>query len=778
MFHSWLLTSSIQFSATGRDAAATQYDYVYQKKNRFRFSYLMMLLCLTVVMTNNIVMTTVRMNKDIYSTTDYLRKPPLRNMLFITTHMSDRHIENLKSCWPLVLENSLLLNTTDVFVFLNCDESKLNEATELLQSTFYRQKLTIHTTNENTADKQRGAMAALTEAAEKKWLDNYDWVICLNPDVIVRDHSFLLNAMENDVDASALLINCRLWSSSISSPKILTGFFAIKPEVLPPDAFLNPTGRDAEDAFTNDIFDSILKNNTHRYIPDADSKNTACCAGALKHMKDTPITHFYLPASKICPVPISDHPGASFFNRLNWQGLPFNAKDAAKTLGFNQQIWDEEKVWPMVFGKHWNDTTEGERDALQTLGYFEKGWEAKGNIIRDDENSNEENKGKETTDEVNSQEVSWQNLWFGENTRKEDEPHEEPNEVDIIVTYCHAGDFESSIDHFENIFPEQIESVHLQIMSKCNQENVLDEHLKERLIGLPRWQFSIHPLENKGGCDLSVAHYIVDFLRQHPNPDNASNRVAIFLKDGPRTPKNFHVPGSHYRSLEEMFSIASSGRFVCGSKIHSQISAYHDIKALSTFMMNTYKRYNSEKTSSGENFTRGYKNLGDFVEKSMTWSWPNETFVEVCYGGTFAFHVSNLYNNDFLLKDLSRVIDILEAGRDLSIVEHFMERLWAALISKPLNKAEKIAMLKPPKSISKNIVTPGQLFLDLDRFHWQGLPSHAKDAAKTVGFNQQIWDEGKVWPEVFRKHWKDMTEDERDALTTLGYFEEGDLIER
>ncbi|GFH56378.1 hypothetical protein CTEN210_12854 [Chaetoceros tenuissimus] len=325
---------------------------------------------------------------------------------------------------------------------------------------------------------------------------------------------------------------------------------------------------------------------------------------------------------------------------------------------------------------------------------------------------------KEAEEAFSNDPVYLEKLWFGENVRVEDIPQEKPNKVDLVITYCHAEDFEEFIEYFEKMLPEHITVIHLKVMSKCNKENILVEHLKEKLIGLSRWQFSIYPLVNKGGCDLGVAHYIVDFLREHPvmNTDD-SNKVVMFLKDGPRSPQNFHVGGAHYRSLENMFEISSQGRFVCGAQMNNSFSAFSNVEVLKTFMMTGYTRLNSaEKSASGIEFTHGYENLGDFVDKDLNWSWPESSLVEVCYGGTFAFHASNLYNNENLLEDLTKVIRILEEGGDLSAVEHFMERLWAALISKPLNEKEvKAISSMPGKSVMQHIHTPGILIAPVSR---------------------------------------------------------------
>jgi hypothetical protein len=221
-------------------------------------------------------------------------------MLYITTHMSSLHIWFLKSCWPPALQNSLLLKTSDVVVYLNPKEEEREEAMNILRHTFRDQNLTIHV--RDNPGYQAGAMSALTEASREGWFSGYDWVIRVNPDVIIRDDSFMLDAMQNDPNATGLLIDCR---SSEETPHIHTDFFAVKPKVLPSDAFLNPNLNDsAEMSFTNNIREAILEKGGHRWIPGAAPKDSICRAGWKRTVKETHVIHDHpVMEGFTCPIP-------------------------------------------------------------------------------------------------------------------------------------------------------------------------------------------------------------------------------------------------------------------------------------------------------------------------------------------------------------------------------------------------------------------------------------------------------------------------------------------
>ena len=230
----------------------------------------------------------------------------VRVLLFVTTHMSALHTWFLKSCWPTLLRNSLLLDTADVAVYLNSDQEGREEDMKLLQKTFKHQNLSIHV--RDNPGYQQGAIAALSDATREGWFKGYDWVIRVNPDVIIRDDTFILDVMHNDSKATGLLINC-----ASSSAIIHTDFFGIKPEVLRPDAFLYPVSGNAELAFTHDIRDEILEKGGARWIPGAHPVREQCRAGQGRSIEDTHVVHFHptkeMMNDSTCPIPFNFNKG-------------------------------------------------------------------------------------------------------------------------------------------------------------------------------------------------------------------------------------------------------------------------------------------------------------------------------------------------------------------------------------------------------------------------------------------------------------------------------------
>ena len=227
----------------------------------------------------------------------------LKIMLYVTTHMSPQHIWYFKSCWLPALQNSVLLRNSDVVVYLNpTNDTEREEAKQLLKGTFQNQNLTI--LDRSNSGYQEGAKAPISDAAREGWFNGYDWVIRVNPDVIIRDDTFMLDVMQNDPSATAILLNC---VRSNSRPIVHTDFFAIKPGALTPNNLLDSTIANAELSFTKYISADILEKGNHRWIEEANPRNSICRAGYGRDIDKTHITHFHVKETRLnnltCPMP-------------------------------------------------------------------------------------------------------------------------------------------------------------------------------------------------------------------------------------------------------------------------------------------------------------------------------------------------------------------------------------------------------------------------------------------------------------------------------------------
>jgi len=87
--------------------------------------------------------------------------------------------------------------------------------------------------------RQTGAMVCLDAAERRGWFSTYDWVIRLNPDVIIRDDGFLRKAMAHE-DVDAVFANCN--KGRIEDVRVMTDFTAWRPKAVRIGAFRLPEG--------------------------------------------------------------------------------------------------------------------------------------------------------------------------------------------------------------------------------------------------------------------------------------------------------------------------------------------------------------------------------------------------------------------------------------------------------------------------------------------------------------------------------------------------------
>jgi hypothetical protein len=215
-----------------------------------------------------------------------------RVLIFLTTHFSRPHREFLQRCWPHSIANSQLLQKSDIFVF---STGRYSRTKSLLENVFASNRLTIH--QEMNPGKQGGAILALKLAELHGWFDNYDWVIRLNPDVIIKnDTEILLNIMDPNMDG--IFINCKGRNTTLH-----TDFSVFRPSALPPEKFTSNYSN-AEIAFTEDM-QSILQSGRYVWLPFSRPSGPGIC-----RVVGDVVAHLHSNTS--CPLPLKQGPGVEF----------------------------------------------------------------------------------------------------------------------------------------------------------------------------------------------------------------------------------------------------------------------------------------------------------------------------------------------------------------------------------------------------------------------------------------------------------------------------------
>jgi len=241
-----------------------------------------------------------------------------RVLLYISTHMSDQHEAYFRYCWRNILAKSPLLQNADVAVHLTPNDPKERKpAMELLKDIFQDHNLMVYLRNYQGAlfegdnavkTKQVGAMMTMYEAVHYKYFDGYDWVVRVNPDVLIRDDTWFRQEMTNP-DLSALLVNCH---EGLGDYQIQTDFFVVRPSILKEEYFPKSVSEsnNAEDSFTDSLYPVVLDSGSpanFEFIPGADpASKRVCRVGQGKGNNKSPVVHKHQMHEELCTIP-EDH---------------------------------------------------------------------------------------------------------------------------------------------------------------------------------------------------------------------------------------------------------------------------------------------------------------------------------------------------------------------------------------------------------------------------------------------------------------------------------------
>lgn len=155
-------------------------------------------------------------------------------------------------------------------------KNKTDEGDAVINSVF--NKTGIATTYYSNPGFQEGAILALVEGFKNGWFKDYDWVVRLNPDVLIKNDTFILASMA-DKNVSGIFVDC------LDTPcpagrgcpgrQIHTDFFAIRPKAVSLDAVLAVNETIAERMATK-AFSGIVKNKADAWLPGTDPNKGNC----------------------------------------------------------------------------------------------------------------------------------------------------------------------------------------------------------------------------------------------------------------------------------------------------------------------------------------------------------------------------------------------------------------------------------------------------------------------------------------------------------------------
>jgi hypothetical protein len=220
-----------------------------------------------------------------------------RILIYITSHMSASHEEFLHRCWPYVLSNSKLVQMADIKVFLNGEVERQNADAEVFRYVFHEKvkqnRLSIHQV-ENEGY-QEGAIAAMAMAHKHGWFEGYDWVVRVNPDVIIRNDTWILETIMNseEENVAGIFVDCE-WKCNQTKHcesegyRIHSDFTAFKPTALSQTTSWNES--DNAETLNQIVFSSTVANGQDRWLVDSIPDLKSICR--LSENDDASVTHY------------------------------------------------------------------------------------------------------------------------------------------------------------------------------------------------------------------------------------------------------------------------------------------------------------------------------------------------------------------------------------------------------------------------------------------------------------------------------------------------------
>lgn len=218
-------------------------------------------------------------------------------LLYITTHLSESHEEFLHRCWPYVLSNSKLVQMADVKVFLTGDVARQKADAEIFRYVFRekvrKNRFTIHQTN--NSGYQEGAIAAMALGQQNGWFEGYDWVVRANPDVIIRNDTWILETILNsdEENVTGIFVDCNGFCNETEhcnheSYRIHSDFTVFKPYTLSPTLLWNES--DNAETMNRIAFSQTVEQGQDRWLVESSPDNIGICR--LSTRDEAPVTHF------------------------------------------------------------------------------------------------------------------------------------------------------------------------------------------------------------------------------------------------------------------------------------------------------------------------------------------------------------------------------------------------------------------------------------------------------------------------------------------------------
>jgi hypothetical protein len=196
--------------------------------------------------------------------------PDVKLAIYMTTHLPEEHQRYLP-CWRDAIQRMEIFKYADLILYVASQPT----TAQLEMLPFRRVIIKLY----NNTDKQVGSIQAMIDPFVEKvsWFDEYDWVIRLNPDVLIRSDNWLISTML-DPNINGIFNDCKYKRKYAARPgtKLHTDFYAFRPAAVDRELVLRSNNINAEYHLTAALW-NIYKSNQFAYLEGAALPRESLC---------------------------------------------------------------------------------------------------------------------------------------------------------------------------------------------------------------------------------------------------------------------------------------------------------------------------------------------------------------------------------------------------------------------------------------------------------------------------------------------------------------------
>jgi hypothetical protein len=199
----------------------------------------------------------------------YSKWSDVKIAIYMTTHLPESHLIYFL-CWYDAIQRMDIFTYADLILYTSSQPTSMQLALLPFRNTIVKQY--------NNTGYQNGAIQAMIDPYIENvtWFDGYDWVIRLNPDVLIRNDTWLIQTMLN-TSIDGIFHDCfNSKNYSKPNPKLHTDFYAFRPSAVDRDMVLKSKSKNAEFHITG-VFRNIYNAGRFAFVEGASNSRPGRC---------------------------------------------------------------------------------------------------------------------------------------------------------------------------------------------------------------------------------------------------------------------------------------------------------------------------------------------------------------------------------------------------------------------------------------------------------------------------------------------------------------------